>query len=266
MLVLSKSNCETNEVPLSGSSTAGVPRHSPTLFFPPFFWSKQKMNVSKSGPYKPNLKLTWLLTAEGQTWKQRSILEVWAGLVSLAVTQRAVSQVCQGSPQDFQAEVSCEPSKCALGCHTAEVCDTSAPPVIVRLFSKLPDLLKPLLVKLSQLGGAAVIDGENRMGLVRAEVNAQLQPIKLYHRKCPWAESFDSRLQYFYYNFRNFFWAACKEMAYISWSFCTHKTVLWGLSSSCLCSLSEYQPLKWRYLNGHAEITITQTWPRLVIK
>lgn len=54
-----------------------------------------------------------------------------------------------------------------------------APPVVVQLFSTLPDLLKPLLMKLSQLGGATAIDGENRMGLVRTEVNAQLQPIKL---------------------------------------------------------------------------------------
>lgn len=143
---------------------------------------------------------------------------------------------------------------------TLQRCGVSAPPVVVQLFSKLPDLWKPLLVKLTWLRVAAAIDGENRMGLVRMEVNAQL-----YQRECQCTESFDSTLQYFRYNFRKFFWAVCKEMAYISWSFCTHRTVLWGLSSGCLCSLSEYQPLKWRYLNGHAEITITQMWPRLVI-
>lgn len=114
MLVLSKYNCavtfETNEVPiyLSHSSTTGVPRHTPALFFSPFFRRKQKINVSKSGLCKPNLKLMWVSISEGQTQKQRSILEAWAGLVTLLVTQRAASQACQESSWDFQAEDSRE--------------------------------------------------------------------------------------------------------------------------------------------------------------
>lgn len=148
-------------------------------FFSPFFQRKQKSNVSESGPYKPNLKLMWVSTAEGQTWRQRSALEVWAALVWW----------WQGGLPRGQGRVVRQ----------------RAQAYVVQLFCKLPDLLKHLLVKLSRLGGAAVADGENRVGLVRTEANAQLQPIKVYQRRGRCAESFDSKLQYFLYNFRNFF-------------------------------------------------------------
>lgn len=83
------------------------------FIFSSFFWRKQKINVSKSGLHKPNLKLMSISTAEGHMWKQRFILEVWPGLVSLALTQRADSQACQEFPRDFQAEASLEASECA---------------------------------------------------------------------------------------------------------------------------------------------------------
>lgn len=196
------------------------------LYFFSFFWRKQKINVSKSGLYKPNLKLMSISTAEGQMWKQRFILEVWSGLVSLALAQRADSQACQEFPRDFPAEASLEASECAapMCCSLPHCwgmqCVVSPPPVIVPCFSKL---LKP---SKTLLGETWV----NRMELVSTEVNAQPQRTKRYQRRCRCMESLIPRCNIFIIISVIIFWAVCKEMAYISWSFCTHRTVLWGLS------------------------------------
>lgn len=118
MLGLSKYNCavtfESDEVLLCLVMISSRNTLSYSYFiFSSLFWRKQKINVSKSGLYKPNLKLMPMSTAKSQRWKQRFILEVWPGLVSLALTQRADSQACLEFPRDFQDEASLEASECA---------------------------------------------------------------------------------------------------------------------------------------------------------
>lgn len=119
MLGLSKYNCAVTFWIWWNSSLSGDDQQQECsvmlllYFFFFFFEGSKKINVSKSGLYKPNLKLMSVSTAEGQMWKQRFILEVWPGLVSLALTQRADSQACQEFPRDFQDEASLEASECA---------------------------------------------------------------------------------------------------------------------------------------------------------
>lgn len=107
-------------------SAAGVLCHT---FFFSFFWRKQKINVSKSGLYKPNLKLMSISTAEGQMWKQRFILEVWSALVSLALDRGLTLRHARNSLGTSRLKPHLKHLnvllQCAVHCPTAEACSVS---------------------------------------------------------------------------------------------------------------------------------------------
>lgn len=156
MLGLSKDNCavafESYEVLCLVMISSRIVLSYPYFIFPSFFWRKQKNNVSKSGLYKPNLNLMSLSTSEGQMWKQRFILEVWPGLVSLALTQRLTLRHARNSLGTSRLKPHLKHLnvllQCAVHCPTAEACSMSEPPVPVQCFSKILKLLKHALVKL----------------------------------------------------------------------------------------------------------------------
>lgn len=154
MFGLSKDNCavtfESDEVLLCLAMISSRSTLSCSYFiFSSLFWRKQKNNVSKSGLYKPNLKLMSVSTAEGQMWTQRFVLEVWPGLGSLALTQRLTLRHARNSLGTSRLKPHLKHLsvllQCAVHCPTAEACSRSAPPALAQCFCKL---LKHALVKL----------------------------------------------------------------------------------------------------------------------